>query len=134
MSDLIQKYIDAGLRLTDARRAILQALQSSDDHPDALMLHERAKAIDPTIAQATVYRTMRLLEEVGLVEKHDFGKGRARYEEAEKDQHDHLINLATGEIIEFQDEALEALKVAIARKLGFDLRDHRLELYGVPIK
>lgn len=134
MSDLIQKYIDAGLRLTDARRAILQALQSSDDHPDALMLHERAKAIDPTIAQATVYRTMRLLEEVGLVEKHDFGKGRARYEEAEKDQHDHLINLTTGEIIEFQDEALEALKVAIARKLGFDLRDHRLELYGVPIK
>lgn len=134
MSDLIQRYVDAGLRLTGARRAILQALQTSDDHPDALMLHERAKAIDPTLSQATVYRTMRLLEELGLVEKHDFGNGRARYEEAEKEQHDHLIDLSTGEIIEFQDEALEALKVSIAQKLGFDLKDHRVELYGVPSK
>lgn len=134
MSDLIQKYLDAGLRMTAARKAILQALQASDDHPDALMLHERAKAIDPAIAQATVYRAMRLFEEIGLVDKHDFGDGRARYEEAEKEQHDHLINLATGEIIEFHDADLEALKVSIAKRLGFDLKDHRVELYGVPVE
>lgn len=132
VSDLIQKCLDAGLSMTTARRAILLALESSEDHPDALMLHDRAKAFDPTIAQATVYRTMRLLEREGLVEKHDFGKGRARYEEAEKEQHDHLINLSTGEIIEFHDPALEDLKVEIAKRLGFDLKDHRLELYGVP--
>ncbi|MEO0550437.1 MAG: Fur family transcriptional regulator [Pseudomonadota bacterium] len=132
MQRLEEKYLEKGLRMTTARRAILQALQASDDHPDALTLHVRAQAIDPTLAQATVYRTMRLLEEIGLVEKHDFGNGRARYEEAGKDQHDHLINLATGEILEFHDEALEALKVQIADRLGFDLKDHRVELYGVP--
>jgi len=132
LSDLIQRCIEAGLSMTAARRAILQALENSSDHPDAIMLHARAKVLDPTLAQATVYRTMRILEQAGLVEKHDFGNGRARYEEAEKAQHDHLINLSTGEIIEFQDEDLEALKVAIAKRLGFDLKDHRLELYGVP--
>ena len=119
--------------MTTARRAILQALEASKDHPDALMLHERAKAFAPTIAQATVYRTMRILEQAGLVEKRDFGKGRARYEQAGPDQHDHLINLSTGEVIEFHDEDLEALKVEIARRHGFDLKDHRVELYGVPL-
>lgn len=119
--------------MTVARRAILQALENSNDHPDALVLHERAKAFDPTIAQATVYRTMRILEQAGLVEKRDFGNGRARYEQAKSEQHDHLINLSTGEVIEFHDEALEALKVEIARRHGFDLKDHRVELYGVPI-
>lgn len=132
VSDLIQRCLDAGLSMTTARRAILRALENSEDHPDALMLHDRAKEFDPTIAQATVYRTMRLLEQEGLVEKHDFGNGRARYEEAEKEQHDHLINLSTGEIIEFHDTNLEALKIEIAKRLGFDLKDHRLELYGVP--
>ena len=102
--------------MTTARRAILKALENSEDHPDALMLHDRAKEFDPTIAQATVYRTMRLLEREGLVEKHDFGNGRARYEEAEKEQHDHLINLCTGEIIEFHDTDLEALKIEIAQR------------------
>lgn len=120
--------------MTTARRAILKALENSEDHPDALMLHERARVFDPTIAQATVYRTMRLLEHEGLVEKRDFGNGRARYEEAEKDHHDHIINLTTGEIIEFQDADLEALKTKIAKRFGFELRDHRVELYGVPIK
>lgn len=134
MSDLFQRYIDAGLKMTGARRAILQALHASEDHPDALMLHERAKVFDPTIAQATVYRTMRLLEDFGLVEKHVFGNGRARYEEVEKEHHDHLINLATGDIIEFRDDTLEALKIEIAKKHGFDLIDHRVELYGEPIK
>ncbi|MEQ3746117.1 MAG: Fur family transcriptional regulator [Henriciella sp.] len=134
MSDLIQKCLDAGLSMTTARRAILRALENSEDHPDAFVLHDRAKAYDPTIAQATVYRTMRILEQEGLVEKHDFGNGRARYEEAEKAQHDHLINLSTGEIIEFQDPSLEVLKIEIAKRLGFHLKDHRLELYGVPRK
>ena len=132
MSDLIRKYSKTGLRMTAPRRAILQALMDSEDHPDALTLHERAKEIDPTVAQATAYRMMRALEEFGLVEKHDFGNGRARYEESEKVKHDHLIDLETGEIIEFQDEALEALKVSIAKKLGCELRDHKVELYGVP--
>ena len=118
--------------MTTARRAILRALENSQDHPDALLLHDRAKAFDPTIAQATVYRTMRILERQGLVEKHDFGNGRARYEEAEKEQHDHLINLSTCENIEIHDSDLEALKIESAKRLGFDLKDHRLELYGVP--
>lgn len=132
VSDLIQKCIDAGVSMTAARRAILRALEDSEDHPDAIMLHARAKTFDPTIAQATVYRTMRALEREGLVKKHDFGNGRARYEVAEKDQHDHLINLGTGEVVEFHDADLETLKVQIAQRLGFDLKDLRVELYGVP--
>ena len=118
--------------MTAARRAILRALENSKDHPDAFTLHDRAKEFDPTIAQATVYRTMRLLEQEGLVEKHDFGNGRARYEDAEKEQHDHLINLSTGEIIEGHDTNLVALRDEVEQRIGLDLKDNRLELYGVP--
>ena len=134
MSDLVQKCLDAGLSMTTARRAILRALENSQDHPYALMLHDRAKAFDPTIAQATVYRTMRILERQGLVEKHDFGNGKARYEVAGDDHHDHLIDIKSGEIIEFYDKELEKFKEQIAEKLGYKLVDHRLELYAVPLK
>lgn len=120
--------------MTGARRIIVEVLQSAEDHPDAFVLQERARKRDPSISTATVYRTLKLLEELNLISRHDFGDGRARYEEADKEHHDHLINLETGEIIEFHDEKLEALKQAIAEHLGYDLKDHRLELYGMPLK
>nr|WP_321360631.1 Fur family transcriptional regulator [uncultured Hyphomonas sp.] len=132
MKTLVDKCHAHGLRLTDARRIIVEVLQEAEDHPDALILQERARMRDPSISTATVYRTLKLLEELSLISRHDFGDGRARYEEADKEHHDHLINLLTGEIIEFHNGELEELKRAIAERLGFDLKDHRLELYGVP--
>ncbi|MEZ5986088.1 MAG: Fur family transcriptional regulator [Hyphomonas sp.] len=133
MKTLVERCHVSGLRLTDARRIIVEVLQEADDHPDALVLQERAHRRDPSISTATIYRTLKLLEELNLINRHDFGDGRARYEEADKEHHDHLINLETGEIIEFHNEGLEELKRAIAERLGYDLKDHRLELYGVPL-
>ncbi|MDK3016365.1 Fur family transcriptional regulator [Pseudodonghicola flavimaris] len=123
-----------GLRMTGPRRTIARVLEESDDHPDAEELHARASAIDPGISIATVYRTVKLFEESGILERLEFGDGRARYEDAERDHHDHLIDLSTGEVIEFVDPEIEALQEKIAAKLGYELRGHRMELYGVPRK
>ena len=122
---------ERGLRITEQRRVIARVLSDSDDHPDVEKLHERAVAVDPRISIATVYRTVRLFEEAGILDKHDFGDGRARYEAAPEAHHDHLIDVETGKVIEFVDPELEALQRQIAEKLGFRLVDHRMELYGV---
>jgi Fur family transcriptional regulator, ferric uptake regulator len=120
-----------GLRITDQRRVIARVLSDSDDHPHVDALYARASAIDPGISIATVYRTVRLFEEAGILERHEFGDGRARYEPAPDSHHDHLIDVETGSIIEFVDPELEALQRLIAAKLGYRLVDHRMELYGV---
>ncbi|MGB3177309.1 MAG: Fur family transcriptional regulator [Albidovulum sp.] len=123
-----------GLRMTEQRRVIARVVEASDDHPDAEVLYTRACAIDPKISLATVYRTVRLFEEAGILEKLEFGDGRARYEDAERAHHDHLIDLTTGAVIEFVDPEIEALQVKIAKRLGYRLKGHRLELFGVPEK
>lgn len=123
-----------GLRMTEQRRVIAQVLQDSADHPDVEELHARASAQDAGISLATVYRTVKLFEEAGILDRLEFGDGRARYEDADRDHHDHLINLSTGEVIEFCDPEIEALQEKIAERLGFDLKGHKLELYGVPRK
>lgn len=122
---------ERGLRITEQRRVIARVLSEADDHPDVEKLHERAVAVDPRISIATVYRTVRLFEEAGILDKHDFGDGRARYEAAPEAHHDHLIDVETGNVIEFVDPELEALQRQIAEKLGFRLVDHRMELFGV---
>ena len=124
---------EKGVRMTDQRRTIARVLSLAEDHPDVEEIHRRANEIDKRISIATVYRTMRLFEEVGVVERHDFNDGRSRYEEASDDHHDHLINMRTGEVIEFVNEEIERLQEKIAEEHGFKLVDHRLELYGVPI-
>ena len=126
---------EKGLRMTEQRRVITRVVSEAEDHPDVEEIHRRATAIDSRISIATVYRTMRLLEEYDVVQRHDFqdGQGRARYEEASHDHHDHLINVKSGEVIEFLNEEIEALQEKIAREHGFKLIDHRLELYGVPL-
>jgi Fur family ferric uptake transcriptional regulator len=129
--DIEQLCADKGLRITEQRRVIARVLSDADDHPDVELLHQRAAKIDPGISIATVYRTVRLFEDAGILERHDFGDGRARYEAAPETHHDHLINVETGEVIEFVDRDLEELQRRIAEKLGFRLVDHRLELYGV---
>ncbi|MEM9576204.1 MAG: Fur family transcriptional regulator [Pseudomonadota bacterium] len=123
-----------GLRMTGQRRVIAQVLEDNDDHPDVEELYARASKIDSGISLATVYRTVKLFEEAGILDKLEFGDGRARYEDAERDHHDHLIDINSGEVIEFVDEEIEALQEKIAQKLGYELRGHRLELYGVPLK
>lgn len=123
-----------GLRMTEQRRVIARVLQSSNDHPDVEELYARASNVDAGISIATVYRTVKLFEESGILERHEFGDGRARYEDAEREHHDHLINIQTGEVIEFVDKEIEELQEKIAAKLGYDLRGHRLELFGVPKK
>ncbi len=123
-----------GLRMTGQRRVIAQTLQDSADHPDVEELYKRASTLDAGISIATVYRTVKLFEEAGILERLEFGDGRARYEDAERDHHDHLIDLNTGKVIEFCDPEIEALQEKIARKLGYELRGHKLELYGVPVK
>ena len=134
MPDRIEKLcVEKGLRMTDQRRVIARVLGEAQDHPDAEELHRRAADRDPRISLATVYRTVRLFEEAGIIERHDFRDGRSRYEEAGDDHHDHLIDLKTGRVIEFVNEEIEALQDAVARKLGYRLVDHRLELYGVPL-
>ena len=124
---------DKGLRITEQRRVIARVLSESEDHPDVEALHERAAAIDPGISIATVYRTVRLFEDAGILERHDFGDGRARYEAAAETHHDHLIDVESGRVIEFVDAELEALQKKIAETLGFRLVDHRMELYGVSL-
>jgi Fur family ferric uptake transcriptional regulator len=120
-----------GLRITEQRRIIARILSEAEDHPDVETLHERAAKVDPKISIATVYRTVRLFEEAGILERHEFGDGRSRYEAASDAHHDHLIDVETGKVIEFVDEELESLQRRIAEKLGFRLVDHRMELYGV---
>jgi Fur family ferric uptake transcriptional regulator len=126
--------IEKGMRMTDQRRVVARVLSSSQDHPDVEELYRRAHAMDPHISIATVYRTVRLFEEAGIISRHDFRDGRSRYEEAPETHHDHLIDMKTGQVIEFIDSEIEALQEAIARRLGYRLVDHRLELYGVPLK
>jgi len=120
--------------MTEQRRTIAQVLEAADDHPDVEELYNRAAAQDPNISLATVYRTVKLLDEAGILDKHEFGDGRARYETADRDHHDHLIDVNSGEVIEFVDAEIEALQEKIAAKLGYRLMGHRLELYGVPLK
>ena len=125
---------DKGLKMTEQRRVIARVLSESDDHPDVEMLHRRSNAIDSRISIATVYRTVRLFEEANILERHEFGDGRARYEEVSESHHDHLINLQSGEIIEFRNDEIKKLQRQIAKKLGYELIEHRLELYAVPLE
>lgn len=125
-----RKCAESGLRMTEQRRVIARVLSEAEDHPDAEELYGRASAIDPKISLATVYRTVRLFTDAGIIETHEFRDGRARYETADDDHHDHLIDVVTGEVIEFVDDEIEELQEKIAAKLGYKLVDHRLELYG----
>ena len=122
------------MRMTGQRRIIARVLSEADDHPDVEEVHRRAHARDNRISLSTVYRTVRLLEGAGILERHDFGEGRARYEQAGHGHHDHLINMKTGEVIEFQNDEIERLQESVARELGFRLIGHRLELFGLPLK
>ncbi len=123
-----------GLKLTPQRRVIARVLSESADHPDVEEVYRRASAIDSRISLATVYRAVRLFEEEGILQRHDFGDGKARYEESPSQHHDHLIDLKSGEVIEFQDEEIEAIQKRIAARLGYQLTGHRLELFGLPLK
>ena len=125
--------VDKGMRMTEQRRVVARVLQDSADHPDVEELYRRAAAIDPNISISTVYRTVKLFEDAGIIERHDFGDGRARYETLPEEHHDHLIDLRSGKVIEFRNEEIERLQEKIARELGFKLVDHRLELYAVPL-
>lgn len=125
---------ERGMRMTGQRRVIAQVLSDALDHPDVEEVHRRAASRDPRISLSTVYRTVRLLEGARIIERHDFGDGRARYEPAGHGHHDHLINVKTGEVIEFKNEQIERLQESVARELGFDLIGHRLELFGTPLK
>ena len=132
--DLEQLCADKGLRITEQRKVIARVLSDSEDHPDVEQLHERASKIDSGISIATVYRTVRLFEEAGVLDRHDFGDGRSRYEPAPEAHHDHLIDVESGKVVEFVDPELEALQKQIAEKLGYRLVDHRMELYGVRLE
>ena len=130
---LEQTCIDKGMRMTEQRRVIARVLETADDHPDTEELYNRASQIDPRISMSTVYRTVALFEDAGIIERHDFREGKARYEPAPEYHHDHLIDMKSGTVIEFHSEEIEALQEIIARKLGYRLVDHRLELYAVPL-
>jgi Fur family transcriptional regulator, ferric uptake regulator len=134
MTDIIARCTTRGLRMTDQRRIVAKVIGDAVDHPDVEELYARAAKLDPKISLATVYRTVKLFEEAGILEKHEFGDGRARYEDAERDHHDHLIDVNTGAVIEFVDPDIEALQERIAARLGYRLIGHRLELLGVPVK
>ena len=134
MTDIIARSMAKGLRMTDQRRVIARVLGEAFDHPDVEELYARAARIDARISLATVYRTVKLFEEAGLLERHEFGDGRARYEDAERDHHDHLIDVTTGQVIEFVDPEIESLQEKIAARLGYQLIGHRLELLGVPTR
>ncbi len=127
------KCVAKGMRMTEQRRIIARVLAQSADHPDVEELYRRCADIDHHISISTVYRTVKLFEDAGIIERHDFREGRARYEQIREAHHDHLVNLRTGEVIEFQSEEIERLQREIARKLGYRLVDHRLELYAVPL-
>ena len=128
---LVDICIDKGMRMTEQRRVIAEVLSIAEDHPDVEEVYRRASKIDDRISIATVYRTVRLFEDAGILEKHDFRDGRARYEQASEEHHDHLIDLQSGEVIEFRNEDIEKLQEFVARELGYKLVDHRLELYGI---
>jgi Fur family transcriptional regulator, ferric uptake regulator len=134
MPDIIARCEAKGLRMTGQRRVVAQVIGSSEDHPDVEELHARAITVDPRISIATVYRTVKLFEEAGILDKLEFGDGRARYEDAERDHHDHLIDVHSGDVIEFVDPEIEALQERIAARLGYKLVGHRLELLGTPLK
>ncbi|MEO0961150.1 MAG: Fur family transcriptional regulator [Pseudomonadota bacterium] len=134
MDRLENLCIEKGMRMTEQRRVIARVLSAADDHPDVEELYRRASEVDSNISIATVYRTVRLFEEAGILERHDFRDGRSRYEPATDDHHDHLINVQTGDVIEFNNDEIERLQEIVARELGFKLVDHRLELYGVPLE
>ena len=131
---IVQKCLSKGVKLTDQRKIIAKVMSQSKDHPDVDELYKRVSKIDPKISIATVYRTVKLLEEEGIVTKHDFKGKKARYEELSKSHHDHLIDVKTGEIVEFVDEEIEILQKKVAEKLGYNLIDHKLELYGTKKK
>lgn len=128
------RCVEQGMRMTEQRRIIARVLQDSADHPDVEELYRRCAKIDDRISISTVYRTVKLFEDAGIIERHDFREGRARFEQIPDTHHDHLINLRTGEVVEFQSEEIERLQAEVARKLGYKLVDHRLELYAVPLK
>ena len=134
MNKIEEKCVTKGVRLTDQRKVIAEVMSASNDHPDVDELHKRINKIDKKISIATVYRTVKLFEESGIVEKHDFKGGKARYEESPDEHHDHLIDINSGEIIEFVDKEIEILQNKVAKKLGYKLVDHKLELYGNKIK
>ena len=134
MADIIARCEAKGLRMTDQRRVVARVIGDSEDHPDVEELYARAAKVDPRISIATVYRTVKLFEESGILEKLEFGDGRARYEDAERDHHDHLIDVNSGDVIEFVDPEIEELQERIAQRLGYKLIGHRLELLGVPVK
>jgi len=126
--------VDRSMRMTDQRRVIARVLSDAEDHPDVEEVYARASKVDPRISISTVYRTVKLFEDAGIIEKHEFRHGRSRYEPASDEHHDHLIDLRSGEVIEFRNEDIEKLQRLVARELGYRLVDHRLELYGVPLK
>ena len=132
-SRLERLCIENGMKMTAQRRVIARVLSESEDHPDVEGVYARASSIDPKISIATVYRTVRLFEEAEILERHDFGDGRARYEEVSDEHHDHFINIRTREVLEFQDTEIERLQTEIARRMGYRLVGHKLELYGVPL-
>ena len=132
-TNLEQRCVELGLKMTGQRRVIARVLSEAEDHPNVELVHRRANAIDGRISLATVYRTLRLFEEVDILERHDFGDGKARYEKADQDHHDHLIDVKSGKVIEFQNREIEKLQAAVAERLGFKLVGHRLELYAVPL-
>jgi Fur family ferric uptake transcriptional regulator len=132
-ASLEERCVTAGMRMTDQSRVIARVIETSLDHPDVEELHRRAAAIDKRISISTVYRTVKLFEDTGIIERHDFRDGRSRYETVSEDHHDHLIDLRSGKVVEFRNADIEKLQQLIARELGFRLVDHRLELYGVPL-
>ncbi len=134
VSRLERLCVERNLKMTEQRRVIARVLSEATDHPDVEQVHRRASEIDPRISIATVYRTVRLFEEANILERHDFGDGRARYEEVREEHHDHLIDIESGKVLEFHNSELERLKQAVAEELGYRLVDHRLELYAVPMK
>lgn len=133
ISRIEQRCIEKGMKMTDQRRIIARVLSEAEDHPDVEEVYRRSTRLDPRISIATVYRTVRLFEEADILERHDFGDGRARYEESPNEHHDHLIDMQSGRVIEFTSTEIEALQREIARKYGYRLVGHRLELYGVPL-
>ena len=133
-SPLERLCAESGMRMTDQRRVIARVLSDAEDHPDVEEVYRRASKLDRNISLSTVYRTVRLFEEVGILERHEFGDGRARYEQVASEHHDHLIDLNSGQVIEFRNEQIERLQELVARELGYKLIDHRLELYGIPLK
>ncbi len=134
MSSLLKKCNELGLKMTDQRKIIVEVLSNSKDHPDVELVYKRASKIDKNIGIATVYRTIRLFEENNIIEKHEFKDGRFRYEEVPEEHHDHLIDVRNGKVVEFQNDEIEKIQKRVAQELGYELVDHRLELYGIPIK